>query len=463
VVPVVLNIFRSLFPEVGSLKRRVFTAGAWVLGGFAAAQFLRIFGNLILTRLLVPDVFGIMALASAFQIVIGLLTDVGLRPSIMQSQKGEDKSFLDTAWTVQVTRGWLMWFGCLAVSAVLHLARLSGWLPPGSVYAHPDLPLVLSAVSFSSVISGFQSIKLISLNRKLDMKRITYIELIQMIIGLVVAIGLAWLTRSIWSFVLNTLFGALVTTMLSRYWLPGRKDRFGWNREALIEIVRFGRWIFLSSMIGVLAMNGDRLLLAAWATPAILGYYSIAANLAMVVENTANRIFGSVSLPALSEIGREQRHRFQEIYFRMKGLSDSAFIAMAGFLFAAGEGVIRLLFDERYAPAGEMLHLLSFGLMFSRYGLVQNAYNALGRPNYVAAINFVKVISLFVLVPSFYLVLGIPGAIIGIAFYLVPTVPLILWFNRELGLNNLKLELVVLAAWPLGWLIGTAFSATLQF
>jgi O-antigen/teichoic acid export membrane protein len=210
-------------------------------------------------------------------------------------------------------------------------------------------------------------------------------------------------------------------------------------------------------------MNGDRLLLAAWATPAILGYYSIAANLAMVVENTANRIFGSVSLPALSEIGREQRHRFQEIYFRMKGLSDSAFIAMAGFLFAAGEGVIRLLFDERYAPAGEMLHLLSFGLMFSRYGLVQNAYNALGRPNYVAAINFVKVISLFVLVPSFYLVLGIPGAIIGIAFYLVPTVPLILWFNRELGLNNLKLELVVLAAWPLGWLIGTAFSATLQF
>ena len=137
--------------------------------------------------------------------------------------------------------------------------------------------------------------KAIALDRSLDLRRNTIIELTQMMVGLVVAIGMGWLTRSVWSFVASGLAGSLVNVLLSRYWLPGRKDRFEWKREAVVELVRFGRWVLLSSAIGMMAMNGDRLMLAGWTTPMVLGYYSIASQFwRLLSDGTAARIFSGV-------------------------------------------------------------------------------------------------------------------------------------------------------------------------
>ena len=70
--------------------------------------------------------------------------------------------------------------------------------------------------------------------------------------------------------------------------------------------------------MGVLASNGNRLLLGAWLTPTSLGLYSIASNLSSVIDGIGGRVFGSVSLPVLSEIVVEQPHRLREVFFRMR-------------------------------------------------------------------------------------------------------------------------------------------------
>src|SRR5262249_52416768 len=87
------------------LKVRVFWAGSWIVGGHVFALALRLLSSLIMTRLLAPDLFGIMAIATAVHVVVALLADVGLFQSIVQSPRGEDPSFLNTAWTLQVVRG----------------------------------------------------------------------------------------------------------------------------------------------------------------------------------------------------------------------------------------------------------------------------------------------------------------------------------------------------------------------
>jgi hypothetical protein len=103
--------------------------------------------------------------------------------------------------------------------------------------------------------------------------------------------------------------------------------------------------------------------------------------------------------------------------------------------------------------------MLSFGLLFSRYRLAQKAYVALGHPNHEAITNVVKVVSLFVLVPTLFYAFGIYGAILGIAFHMMPVVPWVFWFNRRHRLNSIRLELTVLGVWPLGWLLGCALVA----
>jgi O-antigen/teichoic acid export membrane protein len=246
-----------------------------------------------------------------------------------------------------------------------------------------------------------------------------------------------------------------LSTLLSHIWLDGPPDRFALDRKFLPKILHFGKWIFVSSAVSVFAMNGDRLLLGGWIDPTMLGYYSIALNLAMVVEGIAERLFGTVSLATLSEVARLQPERVSSLYFRMRWPADAVFVSMAGFLFAAGQWIIRLLYDERYAPAGPMLQILSFGLLFARYRLALKTYTSLGYPNYEAITNIVRVVSLFVLVPTLFYTFGIEGAIVGIALHAMPGVLCVFWFNRRFGLNNISLELTVLGMWPLGWLFGS--------
>ena len=184
--------------------------------------------------------------------------------------------------------------------------------------------------------------------------------------------------------------------------------------------------------------------------------YSISYNLANIAEGLAGRLFGSVAFPALSEAARQDRRRVPEIYFRMRWITDLSLLFASGFLFATGSVIINVLYDPRYASAGWMLEYLSLGLFFTRYGLSQNAYLALGRPDYVTILSVTKLVSLFVLVPLLFYIFDLRGAVIGIALHMLPVALWTFYFGRKHHLNNLSLELAVLFVWLLGWLIGSA-------
>ena len=91
-----------------SLKRRAIWAGAWNVLSLVPSQVLRLGGNLIIARLLVPEMFGVMVIATTVSVLLHLLSDVGLRQNIIQSRRGDDPLFLNTAWTVQIIRGFVL-------------------------------------------------------------------------------------------------------------------------------------------------------------------------------------------------------------------------------------------------------------------------------------------------------------------------------------------------------------------
>lgn len=453
------NVHDGSARVAASLKYRTFKAGSWTVSGHFLGLILRLLSNIILTRLLAPEMFGIMAIAAVIQVVTSLLADIGIRQAVIQSQNGEKSSFRNTAWTIQVLRGFWIWGVCAVVAVALYGFGEWGWLPPGSVYAASNLPEVIAISALSAVILGFQSINSILMSRQLNLKRLTLLELTAQTAALAVAVLLGLATHSIWSFVASGLVGSALTTLLSHIWLEGPKDRFELNRTDLYELVHFGKWIFLTSAFAVLASNGDRLLLGVWLDPKELGYYSIALNLATVIDGVANRLFSNVSLPALSEVARKQIDRVATIYFRMRVPTDAIFVGMAGFLFATGEWIANFLYDARYSSVGPMLQLLSFGLLFTRYNLAHVVYIALGQPRYVTIIAVTKLISLCVLVPGLFYFFGIRGAIAGVAFHMAPPALWVFWFNWRHGLYDVRLELGALVMWPLGWLAGAAFLA----
>ncbi len=116
-------------PSQISLKQRVFNASIWSLAGYGCNQLLRFGSNLLMTRLLVPEMFGVMALAGVVITGLAMFSDLGFKPNVVQSKRGSDPVFLNTIWVIQIFRGFLLWFLALMASLLILSAIISAWSP----------------------------------------------------------------------------------------------------------------------------------------------------------------------------------------------------------------------------------------------------------------------------------------------------------------------------------------------
>ena len=237
-----------------------------------------------MTRLLAPEMFGVMTIAQTVMIGLVLFSDLGLRLNVIQSRRGSDPVFLNTAWVTQILVGCLLALGAILVASSLALANHLGLLPPESTYAAPTLPYVLAALGFGLLIAGFESTKAAESSRRLALGRLVRIQITAQVAGVVSMLAFAAVSRSIWALVIGALVSVAMETLLSHLWLPGTRNRVQWDRKAFREILGFGRWILASSMIGFLANAGDKVLLGWMVSATQLGVYSIAGLLLNTVE-----------------------------------------------------------------------------------------------------------------------------------------------------------------------------------
>jgi O-antigen/teichoic acid export membrane protein len=438
----------------GSLKERTVRAGIWITAMGVAGTALRFGSSLIMTRLLIPDAFGIVALSGVVYVIISLLSDIGLRQCVIYSDRGEERRFLDTVWTISAVRGALIWIVAAVVALGIAWGAAHGWFDPKSVYAHPDLPGVLTLTALSSLLLGFKSPKIYVCERHLDFRTVASLEFFGNVVGAIATIYLTWKWRSVWAIVVGGYANTVLTLVLSHFWIPGPIGRLRWDKECAREIVRYGRWILLSSTAYVFASNGDRILLGAWVTPAMLGFYMLALNMVSAFESIVSRPFVEIGLPAFSELGRQSASDLRKQYLRFRRPLDLATVLGSGFLYATGQTIINVLYDPRYVAAGRTLQILSMSVLFMRYGTIGVIHQALGRPNTNAWNNVIKLVSVYTFVPIGFALGGYEGALWAIALQMIPSTAFLFWRNSEFKLNDFAFEFRMLLLWPVGFAVG---------
>jgi O-antigen/teichoic acid export membrane protein len=408
-----------------------------------------------MARLLMPEMFGIMIIATTVSVVLHLLSDVGLRQNIIQSQRGDEPAFLNTVWTVQIVRGFILFAATLLVAGFAWFAQTINLWSPDSTYAAPELPMVLALTGLSAVIYGFQSTKIDVAVRTFQQKKVVLAEFASQLAGLLVMLVIGYFTRSIWSLVGAGLVAALVSTLLGHFWFKGPANHLHWERSALNELIVFGRWILLSSAVGVLAMHGDRIWFGGSMSATELGVYSIAVLILGALQTGVQRLAGAVALPAFSEAARNNdTERLRALYYRFKLIVDLVLLFLTGLFLIISPLIISVLYDDRYAEAGTMMAVLSLSFFTLRYTLAHQVWIALGLTKYQAMDNIIRVISLWVLLPLLLAIGGVDYAIWGVALHTFPTLVLIVYVNRRLGLFSIKRELAVLPMLVAGALCG---------
>jgi O-antigen/teichoic acid export membrane protein len=415
-----------------SLRRRVVRGSLWTLGGYGAGQVLRLGSNLILTRLLVPEMFGLMALVNIFIQGLGMFSDVGIGPSIIQSGRGDQPRFLNTAWTIQVMRGCALWL-CSCIIA---------W-PVAAFYEQPELRWLIPVAGLSALIAGFNSTALFTLNRHIQLGKATAIELISRIGGIVLMIVWAWYSRSIWPLVGGGLASAAITLALSHTILPGVRNRFCFDREAAGELFRFGRWIFISTVLSFLASQADRLVFGKNITLAELGVYSVAAMMALLPTQAILKVGSSVIFAAYSRARQDGGLAgLADVFSRARLPLLAAGGWAVSFMVVAGPAVIAFLYDHRYASAGWIMQWLAVSAWLQILQVTcGSALLATGATRWVAAGNVAKLVGMLILIPLGFKIHGFVGAVVGIVGSDLLKYAVSLFAVRRCGLSAWRMDL----------------------
>ncbi len=337
-----------------SIRGIFVNAASWTVLGFGTSQFIRLVGNLILTRLLLPEHFGLMALLNVFVQGLEMFSDTGVSSSIVQHPDAEDSKFLNTAWTLQILRGFALWI----------VAVILAW-PMAALYSEPAIRILLPILALEVVIAGFNSTSLYTSSRNLRVKRLVMMEVLDYSIGLIVIIEIALVHASVWAFIIGGIAGAMAKALLSHWMLARRRHRFQLDRSALAELTKFGRWIFLSTAFGFLATRGDRLIVGKFVPLAKLGIYSIAYWLATFVPNALQAVSSRLLFPLYSRLAEIHFEELRSRITRIRAVILLVSVPPLCALIVGGDLVVQLLYEPEWHAAGPMLQLLSIGALAS--------------------------------------------------------------------------------------------------
>lgn len=437
-----------------SLKRRSFRAGAWVGGSHVLSQVIRLAGNLVLTRILMPEAFGLMAVIFTIMLALGLLSDIGSGTVLVQSERGTERDFVDTAWTLQVIRGGIIWLASLVVAGTLAFGQRQDWFRDGTVYDDARLPMLVAVCTFMMFIQGFASLNGKLAERNLDLKRVSLIELAVQVLTLAFMITGAWLTGSIWALALGGLFTAVLQVAFTHTLLPGRRPRLRLESEAVRELIGKGKWVLVSSLLGFVAVNGDRFLLGGLIDAHAMGLYSIAFGLAAIAPSALSAVLAKVIFPAFSEVVRDRPADLEKTYRKFQQITDAAVGTLAGVMFVASDAIIGVMYDARYQGAGPIFAMLAIGSIGARYLVVEQIYTAKGRTSLLAAAILPRAAVILVGVPLGFALAQLHGALVAIVLSQFAHWPMALWFRHRNGLNHLRNDIVLLPALLLGGGVG---------
>jgi O-antigen/teichoic acid export membrane protein len=379
-----------------------------------------------------------------------MLSDLGIKQCVVRSERGHEPAFLNTAWTIQVLQGALLWLAALGVSLLIRLADQMDLLSRENVYADTMLPSVVGVLSIVVFIAGLGSTKLYEASRNLTLGRVAQIEIVSQLVGLFCMLVWVSIDRSIWALVAGAISSTMARTCLSHAWLPGPANRWQWDRVAVAEIIGFGKWMMLSSIFGFLVNNGDRLLLGGLVDTTMLGVYAIAYLLFSAIEQVLGTLVGEITFPALSEMVRERRQEAQAAYYRLHAVVAGLAYFSAGLLMSSGQAFVHVLYDSRYAQAGWMLQMLAAALLTIPARLTTQYFLAVGQPHLFSMTIGVRLVTLFIAVPSGFLLFGFPGALAGIVLGHFSYVPAIIFYSVKNKLFDVRKEFAVLPVIALG-------------
>jgi len=327
------------------LKGHFVRGSAITMLGQAARFIIQTGSTVVLARLLIPEDYGLVAMVTAVTGFIMIFKDLGLSTATVQKAQINHQQISTLFW-INVA------MSTIAMLVTAGLAPAIAWF-----YNEPRLIWIGLALSTSFLFVGLSVQHQALLRRQMRFGAVVTRDIASMLVGVVLAILLAWFGAAYWAIVamqVGTAVSGTIMLWLACKWRPCLPVRGAGVRSML----HFGLHITGFQMVNYFARNADKILLGRFHGSYVTGLYSRAYSLFMLPISQIRGPLIAVAIPALSHIQNEPA-RYARYYYKLASFLAFVTMPLAGFLFVCSESIIRLLLGEKWMDADVVFKILA--------------------------------------------------------------------------------------------------------
>ncbi|WP_249223385.1 lipopolysaccharide biosynthesis protein [Microbacterium sp. CIAB417] len=331
-------------PSHNSLGRSAARGVLVTSSGQAARLLLQLLGVIILSRMLSPGDFGLLAMITAIVTVGQSIRDFGLSNASIQTKDLSSQQRTNLFWLntlLGVATGVIL-FACAPLIS--------------SFYSSPELIPVTQAMALTFLLNGVMTQSRAHLARKLQFTSLMLTDVVPAAIGLGAAIGFAAAGAGAWALVAQQIaiafFGLVLSVAFDR-WIPGLPRR----APGMTYFLKYGAFLTLSQIVATLSRNADYVILGYRFGPTPTGFYNRAFELVINPLNQVNAPSSKVAVPVLSRL-QDQTDKFNEFLLAGQKAMLVVLLPVLSAVAAVASPLVLLVLGERWAPSIVLLQIL---------------------------------------------------------------------------------------------------------
>ena len=400
-----------------SLARRSVESVAWNSIANLTKIVVLFVRSVMLARLLPVEVFGTYALAGATVGLSSVFTRMGIGGAFLhRTKETEDEEQAAAVHFTLKLIFTLVWATTLGVSAL--------------VFTSKQHRVALLLLTFTTAGLELAQTPQMILIRRVVHRRLALIQLFNVLLTTLVALGLAWFGMGLWALLATDIVTLLVTTMALYVWRPVWKPRLVWSLPIIRYFLRFGSQNFLAILLLRALDRVDDLWTGVYLGSMSLGFYSRAYTFATYPRRILAAPINNVAGGTYAEL-KNDRLRLSKAFFRINALLARSGFMFAGLLALVAPEFIALVLGEKWLPMLSAFRLmLVFTLLDPIKTTVAHLFVAVGRPDQIGKARvaqlMVLVVGLFALGPP----MGIAGVALAVDGMLMAGMIIMLWQSR---------------------------------
>ena len=375
-----------------SLGNRVLKSSALVIVASWIKRSIGIISMIILARLLVPDDYGLVAIASLVLRFFEVFSETGFAQYIL-SRKNMTEDELYTAWTLKfISR------------VILTVTVFSLAYPIAYFYEQPELAPVMMVIALVPLINGLESPGMFFLFRNLHYGKFALVTIITKLTAFVATITVAWLYQSYWALVIGDIVLAATFTFCT-YRLHEARPK--WSLIGAKNQWRFSKWVLLRGILGYSRAKFDSFVISKFYGLSELGVYTLSKELATIPHNQVTTPMIGILLSGMS--------RNSDDPVKSADTFSKLFVCLVAVVFPVATGIylladllIPIALGDNWSSAIPVIQgLAMLSLTYSMTTVVASSMTAMKK---VKPVFYLDLVTFLLVAPSLWMISSMPIA-----------------------------------------------------